>query len=103
MKNFLLDMLGVDESASLQEAISELMHEDWTPGEISDVEVCEIVIRAIGSKSKIQFAETKLSGPVIANVAKAHKLLQWKPLKGRKDLEEAIVRMTQKEVSRLRH
>ena len=70
---------------------------------ISDVEVCEIVIRAIGSKSKIQFAETTLSGPVIANVAKAQKLLQWKPLKGRKDLEEAIVRMTQKEVSRLRH
>ena len=70
---------------------------------ISDVEVSEIVIRAVGSKSKIQFAESELSGPVIANVVKAQKLLQWKPLMGRKDLEEAIVRMTQKEVSRRRH
>jgi len=70
---------------------------------ISDLEVSEIVIRAIGSKSKIHFVESGLSGPVIANVAKAQKLLQWKPLKGRKHLEEAIVRMIQKETSRLHH
>ncbi|SRR6266568_1389451 len=70
---------------------------------ISDVEVCEIVIDALGSKSRIQFVESELSGPMIANVGKAQRLLQWKPLKGRKDLEETIVRMTQKEAGRLRH
>src|SRR5207245_546275 len=63
----------------------------------------DVVFDAVGWKSKIQFAESELSGPVIANVVKAQKLLQWKPLMGRKHLEEAIVRMIQKETSRLHH
>ncbi len=65
--------------------------------QITDLEVCRLVIDSVGSKSRIEFAESPLTGPLIGNVERAEKLLGWKPLKGREDLEKTIVRMAQTE------
>ena len=64
---------------------------------ISDLEVCRLVIDSIGSKSDIELIDGSLTGPVIGRVENIEKLLGWKPLKGKEDLERVIVRMAQKE------
>ncbi len=52
------------------------------------------------SESQIQFVESPLTGPVIGSVEKAERLLGWKPVKGKEDLERTIVRMAQREAQR---
>jgi len=66
---------------------------------ISDLEVCRLVIHAVGSKSRVKSVDTGLTGPSIARVDKLEKLLGWKALKGRRDLEKVILRMAQREAS----
>ncbi len=63
---------------------------------ISDLETCKLVIEAVRSKSRIVFVESPLTGPVIGSVEKAERLLGWKPVKGKEDLERTIVRMAQR-------
>jgi len=67
---------------------------------ISDSEVCKLVIDAVRSESQIEFVESSLTGPVIGSVEKAERLLGWKPVKGKEDLEQTIVRMAQREARR---
>jgi len=67
---------------------------------ISDLEVCKLVIDAVRSKSRIEFVESPLTGPVIGSVEKAERLLGWKPVKGKEDLEQTIIRMAQREAQR---
>ncbi len=67
---------------------------------ISDLEVCKLVIDAVRSESQIEFVESPLTGPVIGSVEKAERLLGWKPVKGKEDLERTIVRMAQREAQR---
>jgi nucleoside-diphosphate-sugar epimerase len=65
---------------------------------MTDLEVCQLVVDTLDSKSRIDLVETDLTGPVLGAVDKAESVLGWKPLKGRKDLEKTIVRMAQREV-----
>ena len=69
---------------------------------ISDLEVCRLVIDAVGSKSQVKSVDTGLTGPSIARVDKLEKLLGWKAMRGREDLEKVIQRMAQREASQTR-
>lgn len=63
---------------------------------VTDIEVLQLLIDAVDSKSKIEFIETPQIGPVIQSIEKAEALLDWKPLKSKEDLERAIIRMAQR-------
>lgn len=65
---------------------------------MTDLEVCQLVVDTLDSKSRIDLIETDLTGPVLGAVDKAESVLGWKPLKGRKDLESTIIKMAQREI-----
>lgn len=67
---------------------------------MTDLDVCQLVIDALGSKSAIEFVETPLTGPVVGAVDKADRVLGWRPLRGRKDLEATILKMAEREARR---
>ena len=80
-----------------EKAYGEVLNVSNPASYVSDLEVCRLVIDSIGSKSNIELIEGVLTGPVIGRVEKVEKVLGWKPLKGKGDLERAIVRMVQRE------
>src|SRR5881296_3298048 len=61
---------------------------------LSDLDVCRIVVKSLGSKSKVRLVgELALTGPRIQSVRKAERVLGWRPRKTREDLETTIDRM----------
>jgi len=61
---------------------------------VSDLDVCRIVVKSLGSKSKVRLVRgPALTGPRIRSVRKAERVLGWRPRKTREDLETTIDRM----------
>ncbi|PYX56367.1 MAG: hypothetical protein DMG73_15585 [Acidobacteria bacterium] len=61
---------------------------------VSDLDVCRIVVKSLGSKSKIRIVTgSARTGPRIQSVRKAERVLGWRPVKTRENLETTIDRM----------
>ncbi len=61
---------------------------------VSDLDVCRIVVKSLGSKSKVRLVRrSALTGPRMRSVWKAEQVLRWRPRKMREDLEATIARM----------
>lgn len=61
---------------------------------ISDLDVCQTVVKSLGSKSEIRLSSPPaLTGPRIESIRRAERILDWKPLKTRRDLKKTIARM----------
>jgi UDP-glucose 4-epimerase len=61
---------------------------------ISDLDVCRIVVKSLGSKSKVRLVRgSALTGPRIGSVRKAERVLGWRPRKTKEALGTTIARM----------
>ncbi len=61
---------------------------------MSDLEVCRIVVRSLGSNSPIRVVQgSALTGPRIQSIRKAERILGWRPQRTRTDVKATIARM----------
>lgn len=58
---------------------------------LTDLEIAELMVKTVGSKSKITITPKPKLYPAIESISKASKILGWKPEKGKSVLKRSIV------------